>query len=438
MADPMFGSVALSALAPERLGAAVVTRGGGSGAFGSGAVAGTIALESAGRDAPLTGRLSSIIGETSMSATASPKLGSGFAQISGRWDRGEGFWTTPVDQRVPASVRAAYDGWSVSARGVAPVAPDIELQGRVMAFRDQRTLRFAGADSRSFGEDASVRLVGHGRWAFDVLAYVQDRGFANVTVSSTSYRPVLDQRSTPSTGMGGKVELRPPVGKDHMLRLGADWRRAQGDLSEVSLSSVATVPVGTVTGYRRAGGRNDDVGLFVQDDWHLGDLTLTGGARADRWSMADGYVTLAGATGAVTSSTVYDPRAGWAASGRGGALWHVAPGATLRASAYTSLRMPTINELYRTFTVFPVTTNANPNLANERLKGYEAGVDLGPFAGLTLSATGFVNRLDHAIANVTIATNLRERENVDAIRARGLEFGAKGAWGRSRSMPRWR
>jgi outer membrane receptor protein involved in Fe transport len=373
-----------------------------------------------------------------MSATASPKLGSGFAQISGRWDRGEGFWTTPVDQRVPASVRAAYDGWSVSARGVAPVAPDIELQGRVMAFRDQRTLRFAGADSRSFGEDASVRLVGHGRWAFDVLAYVQDRGFANVTVSSTSYRPVLDQRSTPSTGMGGKVELRPPVGKDHMLRLGADWRRAQGDLSEVSLSSVATVPVGTVTGYRRAGGRNDDVGLFVQDDWHLGDLTLTGGARADRWSMADGYVTLAGATGAVTSSTVYDPRAGWAASGRGGALWHVAPGATLRASAYTSLRMPTINELYRTFTVFPVTTNANPNLANERLKGYEAGVDLGPFAGLTLSATGFVNRLDHAIANVTIATNLRERENVDAIRARGLEFGAKGAWGRSRSMPRWR
>jgi hypothetical protein len=34
MADPMFGSVALSAIAPERLGAIRVTRGGGSGAFG--------------------------------------------------------------------------------------------------------------------------------------------------------------------------------------------------------------------------------------------------------------------------------------------------------------------------------------------------------------------------------------------------------------------
>ncbi|HEX7930198.1 MAG TPA: Plug domain-containing protein, partial [Sphingomicrobium sp.] len=37
MADPMFGYIPLSALAPERLGAIRVTRGGGSGAFGSGA-----------------------------------------------------------------------------------------------------------------------------------------------------------------------------------------------------------------------------------------------------------------------------------------------------------------------------------------------------------------------------------------------------------------
>ncbi len=427
MADPMFGSVALSAIAPERLGAARVMRGGGSGAFGSGAVAGTIALESAGRDetGPVSGEaLVDNRGETTLSAGIAPKLGAGFAEISGRWDRGEGFWTTPVSQRVPASARAAYDGWSISARGVAPVAPDIELQGRFLAFRDQRTLRFAGADSRSFGEDASIRLVGHGPWAFDVLAYLQDRGFANITVSSTTFKPTLDQRSTPSTGMGGKAELRPPVGKDHVLRLGTDWRRTEGDLAEVSLSAT-----GAATAYRWAGGRNDDVGFYAQDDWTLGRLVLTGGLREDRWSINDGYVRLAGATGTVTSNTLYDPRAGWALSGRGGALLTVAQGVVLRASAYTGLRMPTINELYRSFVVFPITTNANPQLGNERLKGYEAGVDFGPFAGLTLSATGFINRLDHAIANVTIGTNLRERENVDAIRAKGLEFGAKGSWG---------
>jgi len=48
MADPFFGFVPLSALAPERLASVRVTRGGGSGAFGAGAVAGTIELTSAG------------------------------------------------------------------------------------------------------------------------------------------------------------------------------------------------------------------------------------------------------------------------------------------------------------------------------------------------------------------------------------------------------
>ena len=36
----------------------------------------------------------------------------------------------------------------------------------------------------------------------------------------------------------------------------------------------------------------------------------------------------------------------------------------LRAAAYTGLRLPTLNELYRPFVVFPVTTRANAALAN--------------------------------------------------------------------------
>src|SRR5690606_33660683 len=39
-----------------------------------------------------------------------------------------------------------------------------------------------------------------------------------------------------------------------------------------------------------------------------------------------------------------------------------------------------------------------------------------------VSATGFYNHLDNAIANVTIGTNLRQRRNVDAIVAKGVEL----------------
>ena len=44
MSDPFFGYVPFSALAPERLSQIRVTRGGGSGPFGAGALAGTIEL----------------------------------------------------------------------------------------------------------------------------------------------------------------------------------------------------------------------------------------------------------------------------------------------------------------------------------------------------------------------------------------------------------
>ena len=74
---------------------------------------------------------------------------------SGRWDRGKGFWTTPAGQRVPASVRARYESWSANVRAVAPLTDSVELQANVLAFDDNRTLRFKGGDTGTSGQDAS-------------------------------------------------------------------------------------------------------------------------------------------------------------------------------------------------------------------------------------------------------------------------------------------
>jgi outer membrane receptor protein involved in Fe transport len=420
MADPFFGYVPLSALAPERLAMARVTRGGGSGAFGAGAVAGTIDLTSAGPEQIgfFNGRaLVDDRGESELSATLAPRLGAGYLVASGRWDRGRGFWTTPKDQRVSATVRARYESWSTSLRAVAPLTGDIELQARVAAFNDARTLRFAGADTAASGQDASLRLVGRGAWQFDALAYVQSRDFNNVVISARTFLPTLDQRATPSTGIGGKFELRPPLGKAHVLRLGADWRFAEGHTQE----DVYTA--GRISGTRRAGGSNRDLGLFVEDDWTLGPLILTAGARADRWSVRDGslYQMLGGAP----SSTRYPDRSGWNGSFRGGVVAKPGGGLALRGSAYTGLRQPTLNELYRSFTVFPVVTRANAALENEKLRGFEGGLDWHPAAGISFSATAFDNKVRGAIANVTIAPNVRQRQNVGAVHAKGIELGAE-------------
>ena len=428
MADPFFGFIPFPAIAPERLASARVTRGGGSGPFGAGALAVTIELTSA--DAATLGDFGGHLyandrGETETSAHLAGNLGSGFGVVSGRWDRGKGFFTTPEAQRVAATSRAAFDSYSFQARGVAPVTDTVESQARGLVYDDRRTLRFDGADSSSTGQDVSLRLVGRGEWQFDALAYLQARNFTNVVISSTRFVPVLDQRNTPSTGMGGKFELRPPVGSDHVLRLGTDYRRSDGELFETAISAFS----GQVTERRNAGGTNTDLGFFIEDDWLLGPLTLTAGARLDRYTIRDGFFTATDANGLTVSDFTYGNRAGWEESFRGGAVFEAGRGIRVRGAAYTGLRLPTLNELYRPFVVFPVTTNANAALENERLEGFEAGIEYRPDARIALSLTAFDNRVEGAIANVTLDPVTRQRRNIEEIRARGIEASAEVSFG---------
>lgn len=432
MADPFFGYIPFSALVPERLSLIRVTRGGGSGAFGAGAVAGTIELASASRDELPVLSGSAFYGSrdaTELAASISPDLGSGFVSVSGRWDRGDGFLTTPPAQRNAATVPAAYDAWSANLRAVAPVSPDAEIQARVTLFRDTRTLRLRGADSLSEGQDASIRFLSRGPWQVDALAYVQARNFSNIVISSSSFLKALDQRATPSTGLGGKIELRPPVGDAHVLRFGGDVRRASGTMFEDAYGASG------VTARRKAGGEQTSFGVFLEDDWTVGgpggSLVLTGGVRADHWSIKDGFFQSANASGSSVTRTEYADRDGWEATGRLGALFHASSALDLRVAGYTGFRLPTPNELYRPFVVFPIRTEANAALEPERLEGVEAGFDLRPLPRVSLGATLFYNRLKNAVANVTdpVVANLRQRQNVDAIVAKGVEITASAALG---------
>ena len=422
LADPFFGYIPFNALVADRLSSVRITRGGGAGAFGAGAVAGTIELASATRrDLPPASGEVFYSGDNAVEAAGSisPDVGGGFVSASGKFERGDGFFTTPVAQRSAATVRARYRDWSGSLRAVVPLDDRTEIQARGLLFRDNRTLRFAGADSSSEGEDASIRLVRRGAWTVDALAYVQARNFTNRVISATSFRLTLDQRNTPATGIGGKIELRPPVGRDHLLRIGLDTRYGEGVLYEDAYAAN-----GLVTTRRIAGGSTSTAGLFVEDDWRLGRLVLTAGVRADRWTIAQGFFRESDATGAVIGDTRFPDRHGVQATGRAGAVFRVDPAVAVRMAGYSGFRVPTLNELYRPFVVFPVTTQANAALGLERLRGVEGGVDLTPARGVTLGITAFYNRLEGAIANVTTAPNVRQRRNVDAIVARGVEVAA--------------
>lgn len=424
MQDPFFGYVPFAALVPEQIGMIQVTRGGGSGPFGAGALAGAIDLTSAGADALAPVTMSALIndrGGTEMSGGVTARLSEGFVTASGRWDRSQGFFTTPDAQRVPATARAAFDSVSGQIRAVAPLTDTLELQARVLAFDDRRTLRFDGADSSASGQDASIRVISRGAWEVDALAYLQARNFTNVVISSTRFVKVLDQSNTPTTGIGGKLEVRPPVGANHVLRLGVDYRRAEGELQEQPFSAFS----GQLTARRRAGGATSDLGFFVENDWTLGALVLTGGLRADRTAITDGFYREVSAAGVTTVDNAFGDQTDWTVTWRGGALYRAGDTLALRAAGYSGLRLPTLNELYRPFVVFPIVTQANAALEVERLEGFEVGFDWTPAEGIAFSLTAFDNRVENAIANVTLTPTLRQRQNLPAIDAQGLELGAR-------------
>lgn len=432
--DPFFGSIAFNALVPGEIGRVAVTRGAGAGPFGLGGVAGVVEIESVGAAdvGDLTGSVAA--GDRSSleaQAVFAPRWSSGFAVFAGRIERGAGYWTTPPEQRNLASVRSAYRDQTLSGRIVTGVGGG-ELQANARWFHDRRVLRYRGATNGSDGQDISLRWIRRGRWTLDALAYGQKRGFSTVVVSANSLRPVTNQRATPSTGLGARLELRSPPWHGVSLRTGADIRDAVGTALEDSLAAS-----GAVTGSRSSGGHQLDAGAFAEVDAAAGSLSLTAGGRIDHWRQSDALLRTLSATGAVTNEMRPAATSGWLPSGRVGARLQVAGPVAMRAAAYASARLSTLNELYRSFTVFPVTTQANPSLRPERLRGAEIGAELKPLSGVTVGATLFSNRLVDAVANVTVGPNRRQRRNVAAIASRGAEIDARWTFSHGSLAASW-
>ncbi len=447
--DPFGGWIAWPAYDPRRLGRVRVVRGGGTGVAGPGALAGTIELESAGPDEAAGFTAGFAYGSRdSLDAFAGygARLGDGFVSLSGALARGDGFVPVIEAQRGPADRRAPYRQASLAARAVTPLAPAVELQANVSAFTDRRERGTAFSEIETRGADASVRLVGRGRLPFAALAYLQVRDFANrfaaVGAGRVAATPTLDQYSVPATGLGARLELRPPAGPVE-LRLGADWRETEGRTQEL-FQFVA----GTPTRGRSAGGRTRTLGAFAEAGLESGPLTLTGGARLDHWRIAGGRLgERVLATGAPLTDARFPDRSGWEPTARLGLAWRAAAPVTLRAAGYLGWRLPTLNELYRPFRLGPDATAANAALSPERLEGAEAGLELRPAPGVRIGVTLFASRLGEAIANVTLGQGpgvfpgvgfvaaggqFRMRQNVEAVTSRGIEVDAAAELGRLR------
>lgn len=443
--DPFGGFVSWPGYDALPIAEARIRRGGGSGVDGPGALAGTIELLSAevGNAFDISasyGSFDTVEGKLLLGR----ELGGGQLTLSASYSSGDGFIPIIEEQRGSIDRPAAFEQAGVALRFIAPLSENTELQTNIRAFTDDRERGFAFSENHNDGVDASIRIVNRNDEGlqYSILLYAQIRNFdvsfgGGIPSDRSSVNQVFEQFNVPSTGLGGRIELRPYLGDNAQLRVGGDVRRTVGETNENFFFQGGVPQRG-----RNAGGDTNSYGLFAELSLEASDkLLFTGGARVDFWEINNGFLRefelISPFPGALRLDSEFEDRSGTEYTGRGGLAYSIAPNITITASAYLGWRLPTLNELFRPFRVGPDATAANEFLEPERSQGGEIGISYDNDDGFKLGASLFYNSLDNAIANVSLdngpglfpgvgfvsaAGIFAQRQNIDAVISQGIEI----------------
>jgi outer membrane receptor protein involved in Fe transport len=249
-------------------------------------------------------------------------------------------------------------------------------------------------------------------------------------VASRSIVRLATDQTVPTNALGTMVQWSRPVGLNNLFSTGLDWRQVDGDSLEDAYIATPGAPVipptapATLSLRRNSGGTQNSVGFFLQDVISVDNLVLTLSARVDSWRNSDGHIieTLvsSGLPGPGNRPDLED-RDDTVVSPRAAALYRISERVSVWGDFGWGFRAPTLNELYRQFSVGLVRTLANEDLGPERLFGGEAGVRLEAARNLSLRSTWYDNTVKNPISNVTIGTNLQQRQNLGRTRIHGWQ-----------------
>lgn len=424
--DPFGGWVTWMQLPTWALAGAEIRHGGGSAAWGNAALGGTIALVSK----PVSADQQALRFDAGSFDTRSATLATGAKhnRTSARVDAR--VFSTDGYHPLATPDRGAVDRALGSEHRLMQVRLGHDFDGMsaqllLRHFDEDRGNGTALQNNATRIDTAVLTLRGRAATdAWQLTLYRQDltyRSFFSAVASDRSAEtPANNQYDVPSDA-GGAGLTYAGERADIRFTTGLDYRQVSGETREDFLYSG-----GAFTRRRFAGGDQAVGGAFVSLA-HDPSPTLTTlvQLRVDRWAERNGHRRESNLiTGTPTRDERSPARDGTEPHGTVSLTWQPGRAWTVRGSAYTAFRLPTLNELHRPFRVGNVATEANPALTPEILRGIEAG--FGYRAGRAdLALTGFLNHLDDAVANVTLNATptlvTRQRLNLDRLRVRGVE-----------------
>jgi outer membrane receptor protein involved in Fe transport len=364
-----------------------------------------------------------------VSFTGSHEAGNWAGAISGELFRTDGY----ID--VPLSLRGLVDTPvnSEHATGEATVERKVGQNASVFArgslLGEERQNGTPLTPNRTtireldLGANWNSQELGEFRLRSYVSRQVYNQNFSAVALDRNSEFLTREQR-VPAQQVGFSAQWTRSLGARQNLVAGAEEWNVHGESDEIGFSQ------GLASSRSQAGGRENNWGAYGEDMISLTRRTLlTLSGRVDRWLNFRAFSAKLPFSGTGGTVTPFPDRSESFFSPRLAVLQRVTSKVSLTGSAYRSFRAPTLNELYRSFRVGNIVTQANDQLLAERLTGAEAGaIVTGWDQHFMLRGNFFWSDITRPIANVTlsVAPDLitRQRQNLGRTRSRGAEVEA--------------
>lgn len=317
-------------------------------------------------------------------------------------------------------IRLPFGGGNYTGRSFVRASYYAEGRANGTALQTNAT-RLRGV---TFGLDFNLPVVGQTRARLYGNTQNYRQSFSAIDANRASESLTRTQR-VPSEAIGLSLQSARPLGSRTTVVAGVDARRVRGRSDEIIF--VGQRPTTDVS----AGGSERTNGVFATAIVRANQQVIFNlGARYDAWRNYDARSSSVSILNPnVRTATDFSVRRETAFSPRASVLYKATTRISLIASASRAFRQPTLNELYRTFRIGNIVTQANEDLRAERLSSGEAGAS---FASNNnrFNARGvtFISDVARPVANVTlnVAPNLitRRRQNLGRTRARGFEFDA--------------
>ena len=428
--DPFGGWVYWGRVASAALWQVEVLRGGGADLYGSAAIGGVINLirRPAEASPPLIVEASTTGRETSiLTLFSSISRGVWSGTLSGELFDTAGYILVPPDERgaVDRAADAGHhsadltmnrlsgDGMRAFLRG--SYYNEARNNGTPAQTNDTLIRQIAGGiDSAHLGGTSSLRGYGSRQ--------TYNQTFSAIATDRQSERLTVVQR-VPATSVGANGQWSQSLADRDSVIGGFELREVAGSSDEQQFGTKGTTFVSS-------GGRQRIESAWLEDLYLVSPrMNITAVVRLDRWQNFDASRSTFAPPPAAAVLEPLASRSSDAVTPRLSLVYTPRDRVVTTASFYRGFRAPTLNELYRTFRVGNVVTQANASLGPEKLQGIETGVRFNsPDGRYGVRSTLFSMTTESTIANVTLSSTpaliTRQRQNLGSSRSRGVEIDA--------------